>query len=185
MPAATAASKRSATPASRAAASSSGPCAREQRLVRRDDGLAGGERPSDRVRGRVGAAHELDDDVHVVRAGQRVHVRRDTHAVRAGRPPRARASSRTATPTQRRDRVTALLRGRAPLRIEELAGHGRADGPQPEERDALARPRRRCRRDGRLLGRRIPRRRIRGGRFLDVLDGIHPPCSDRSAATAC
>ena len=136
-PPATAASKRRPTPAARAAASRSRPCLASSSLLALTTRLPASKARRMARRRDVRAAHELDDDVDVVRGRHRVDVVGQPHL--GGQRDRARALQ--VADGDGDERGTHMAAGHgvgAPVGVEQPGGHGGADGAEAEQPDALA-----------------------------------------------
>ena len=136
IPPATAASKRSAAPVFRAIAFELRAVVRDDVLVRRDDRLAGTERGRDQGVRRFVAAHQLDDDVGVVRSDQVCrgvgeHLRRQTAL-----------AGRVEVPDGDRRQLQGAAVGRrqAIAQLAQSANHLCPDGSGSEDDDAQRGP---------------------------------------------
>ena len=132
MPPATDASKRDAPPALAGRGEQLRPVFAQQRLVRGDDVLAGFERRVHDPPRRTKPAHQLDDDVHIVRRARR---RADRSSPASGRS-RHRAAVTDRGPPRGSARPAARAALDAVGVFREQPRHAGADVAQPDQSDA-------------------------------------------------
>ena len=86
----------------------------EQRLVRGNDILAGGERLQNQRSGRLIAAEQFSDDIDIVAPGQRGRIARDQFGINAKRGNRFEAAIGDARQFERRTQFAFEHRGVGP-----------------------------------------------------------------------